>query len=155
MGETLQYDEECHWGVCTLCGQEGDHIAHVPGDPATEEDPQICVVCGKELAPPLNHVHEGATWSHDENTHQLQCTCGRVMEEGPHTWNEGVKQSDGTVVFTCTQCGAEKTEGEPTPAEAEFPWILVIGGIALVCAIGAAVALVVVLAKKPTGKFSK
>lgn len=154
-GDIFQYDEENHWLVCTICGQEGDHIAHVPGDPATEDTPQVCAVCGMELAPPLNHTHLGEMWTYDEENHQNLCSCGMVMEEGPHTWDEGTENSDGTVTFTCTRCAYQKVEGEPKAAEAEFPWVLVIGGVALVCAVGAAVALIVVLVKKPTGKFSK
>lgn len=154
-GDTLQYDEEYHWGVCTLCGQEGDHLAHIPGDPATEDTPQICTICGKVLVQPLNHVHEGEEWTYDEETHTQTCSCGLVMEEGPHTWDEGTENPDGTVTYVCTACGAQKMEGEPRAAEAEFPWILVIGAIALVCAIGAGVTLVILLAKKPAGKYSK
>lgn len=154
-GDTFQYDEEYHWNVCTLCGMESDHIAHVPGDPATEDTPQLCTVCGKELAPPLNHTHQGEEWTYDEENHQFLCSCGMVVEEGPHTWDEGAENPDGTVTFTCTKCAYQKVEGEPKAAEAEFPWILVLGGAALVCAVGAAVALIVVLIKKPGGKFSK
>lgn len=153
-GGTMQYDEECHWGVCTLCGQEGDHLAHVPGDPATEDTPQICTVCGKVLVPPLNHVHEGE-WTWDEETHTQTCSCGLVLEEGPHTWDEGVENPDGTVTYTCTQCGMERLEGEPKAAGAEFPWILIVGIVALVCALGAGVVLVIMLAKKPAGKYSR
>lgn len=154
-GDTLQYDDECHWGICTLCGQEGDHLAHIPGDAATEDTAQICTVCGRELAPPLNHVHEGEGWSYDEESHIQVCSCGLIMEEGPHIWDEGTENPDGTVTYVCTQCGAQRLEGEPKAAEAEFPWILVIGVAALVCAVGAAVVLVIVLAKKPAGKFSR
>lgn len=154
-GDAFQYDEEYHWNVCAICGMEGDHLAHVPGEPATEDTPQICTVCGKELEPPLNHVHEGAEWTYDEENHQSLCSCGMVMEEGPHTWDAGTENEDGTVTFTCTKCAYQKVEGEPKAAQGEFPWVLVIGGVALVCAVGAAVALVVVLTKKPSGKFSK
>lgn len=154
-GDTFQYDEESHWGVCTLCGQEGDHLAHVPGDPATEDTPQVCTVCGKVLVQPLSHVHEGEEWIYDEETHTQTCSCGLVLEEGPHIWDEGTENPDGTVTYVCTQCGMERIEGEPKAAEAEFPWILVIGAIALVCAIGAGVTLVILLAKKPAGKYSK
>lgn len=154
-GDTLQYDAEAHWGVCVLCGQEGEHFAHVPGDEATEDKSQICVVCGMELAPPLNHTHQGENWVSNEDSHQYLCSCGKVMEEGPHTWDAGRENPDGTMTYTCTQCAAQRTEGEPKAAEAEFPWILVIGVAALVCAVGAAVSLIVILAKKPAGKFSK
>lgn len=154
-GDTFQYDEEYHWVVCTLCGNEGDHILHVPGDAATEDRGQICTVCGKELAPPLNHVHQPEKWTYDEQTHQGVCSCGMTMEEEPHTWDQGVENPDGTMTFTCTQCGAERQEGEPKAAEGEFPWVLVIGIGALVLAIGAAAVLVAALVKKPSGKYAK
>lgn len=154
-GDTLQYDEECHWGVCTLCGQEGDHLTHIPGDSATEDTPQVCTVCGKVLVQPLSHVHEGEAWTYDEETHIQTCSCGLVLEEGPHTWDEGRENPDGTVTYVCTACGMERMEGEPRAAEAEFPWILIIGIAALVCAVGACIVLVIVLAKKPAGKYAR
>ena len=49
---TLMKDENGHWDECA-CGDKINAEKHIPGDAATEEKPQICTVCGYELAPVL------------------------------------------------------------------------------------------------------
>ena len=48
-------DENDHWQICTECGRESEHQAHVPGLEATEDDPQTCTVCGRVLVEALGH----------------------------------------------------------------------------------------------------
>lgn len=49
-----QISDTQHWHVCTTCGTKSDEGAHVPGAPATYENPQVCVVCGAVLAEKLS-----------------------------------------------------------------------------------------------------
>ena len=49
-----QISDTQHWHVCTTCGTKSDEGAHVPGAPATYENPQVCVVCGTVLADKLS-----------------------------------------------------------------------------------------------------
>lgn len=145
---SYQQDEKNHWRVCSICGEEEKHAAHVPGDPATEEQAQSCKVCGRELVPALTHVHLAEEWTYDEHTHQGICACGQEMEQGPHAWGTGAENPDGTRTITCMQCGAEKPEEAAGGAEAGDSGRLVVGIAAAVCAVGAAAALAVVLIKQ-------
>lgn len=148
-------DETGHWSTCVLCGEVGEVQDHVPGGEATELAAQLCEVCGWEIAPQLEHIHEAeGDWQTSEVSHWKVCACGENLEQGPHNWDSGVVNEDTTVTYACLDCGLEKTEGEPME-EDEFPWgiLLVLIGVAVVSAV---VALVFVLkaAQKP-GKFSK
>ena len=58
-------------------------------------------------------------WSYDENNHWHADTCGHpdiTDSFGPHQWNAGeitvqpTHTAAGTVVYTCTVCGAQKSE---------------------------------------------
>ena len=153
--EDWQADETGHWSACVLCGEVGQPQPHEPGEEATEFAPQTCTLCGYEIAPKLDHIHEaGEEWLTDENNHRRVCPCGEAMDFGPHDFDAGVVNEDTTVTYRCLTCGFEKTEGEPLE-EADFPWaiLLVLTGLA---AVSAVVALVFVLkaAKKP-GKYSR
>lgn len=154
-GGTWLSDEEGHWGECTVCGEEGTPVAHTPGPEATETEPQICTVCGFEIAPAQVHVHEaGEEWLTDDTNHWKVCECGEKVEEAPHAWDEGTENEDTTVTYVCTDCGAEKTEGEPK-VDSGFPWWIVIVALAVVAA-GAGVALFFVLKDgKGGGKYGK
>lgn len=76
-----------------------------------------------------NHAHEyGDDFESDENEHWQVCTkCSEVGEKTPHIWNEGeitvppTEESKGVKTFTCTVCGAVKTEElGKTPHEHKF-----------------------------------
>lgn len=144
-------DETGHWSVCTLCGEVSETAAHVPGPEATETEAQACQVCGFELAPAREHVHEyGEAWRHDGDSHWKECVCGERSGVAAHAWEESAKSKD-TVTFVCTECLAEKVEARP----AVFPWWIVFLIIAVI-GIGAAAALIVILTRKEaSGKFAK
>ena len=146
-------DEAGHWDVCTVCGEESIPEAHIPGEEATEEAPQLCLTCGFELAPVAEHVHEGqGDWLLDEENHWKLCECGETAERQPHTWDAGEEQEDTTVLYTCLDCGATRSEGEP---KEDFPWLTVVLGTAgLICAAAAAVLILLLVRKKP-GKYGK
>lgn len=150
--EDWQSDESGHWSVCILCHKEGEAQPHVPGAEATEEEAQLCSVCGFELAPALEHVHEGGeSWRMDEENHWKECACGEITEQAAHSWDAGTINEDTTVTYVCTECQAERVEGEPA-AEDEFPWIIVLV-LLLVAAASAVVALVFLL--RAAGKSRK
>lgn len=150
---TWTSDETGHWGKCTVCGEEGDPVPHTPGPEATEEEAQVCEICGFEIAPALEHEHTfQEPWLSDAENHWQACECEELSDPVPHTWDEGTEDKEaGTMVFTCTECGETRSEALPEP-ESGFPWWIVIV-ILLLGVIGAAVALVVVL-KKGKGKFT-
>lgn len=146
-------NEEGHWNICTRCGETSEAEEHIPGPEATDTEPQVCTVCGFELAPPQVHVHEyEEVWHHDEEHHWLECQCGEKTEPEEHTWDEGEENGE-TVTFTCEACGAERTEQIP---EKEFPWWILIVGILFLIGAGAAVCLILILRKpKSAGKYGR
>ena len=153
--EDWQCDESGHWSTCVLCDEVGEPQAHEPGDEATELAAQTCTVCGLELAPRLEHIHEaGEDWQTSEVNHWKTCACGEQLEQAPHVFDTGVVNEDTTVTYACLDCGFEKTEGEPMEEEG-FPWGILLALMGLAAA-SAAVALIYVLkAVKKPGKFSK
>lgn len=51
-------DETSHHQTCAVCGEQTAPADHIPGPEATEDAPQICTVCGYELAPQLERLSE-------------------------------------------------------------------------------------------------
>lgn len=141
--KTWKNSKKEHWNVCMLCDEETKHEKHIPGPEATDEAPQVCSVCGYEIAPMLEHTHDfGNAWYHDEDTHWQVCKCMEESVPMPHSWDKGKENRDETVTYTCSECGMEKTENMPS---AGFPWMIVILSVlAVACAVGI-VAIVIVL----------
>ncbi len=150
----LQHDATDHWAECSVCGEAGQREPHI-------FDGDTCTVCGasstEEAATDAGHSHEPAKeWSHDENTHWHECECGMIFDEALHTWDQGQENGDGILTYTCAECRAEKTGDEAqTESESGFPWPLVLGVAAVVCAGAAAVVLISLTKKKKPGKFAK
>ena len=73
-----------------------------------------------------SHSHSYAdAWSHDATHHWHASTCGHEVVSGKaeHTWNDGEVTTAATCgaagvkTFTCTVCGATRTEEIPTTGE--------------------------------------
>ena len=65
---------------------------------------------------PPNHVHSySKEWLYDGTMHWHACSCGGKKDTGAHRWDEGVIQKaatcteEGSILYTCTVCGAAKT----------------------------------------------
>ncbi len=80
--------------------------------------------CNLPFLPLLSsHSHAYATeWSHNATHHWHACTgegCTDVSDKAEHTWNAGeitppaTADANATKTFTCTTCGATKTESAP------------------------------------------
>ncbi|MGM9589648.1 MAG: hypothetical protein ACI3V0_05680 [Faecousia sp.] len=132
------YDQEwvttkfAHWTVCSVCGEDSPHEKHIPGPEATEETPQLCTVCGFELAPIAEHTHNfGGLWHQNQDSHWQECSCGELSVPVAHVWDAGVKNRNDTITYTCVNCGAEKTEAA---ARSGFSWVtLILIILALIC----------------------
>lgn len=119
---THQYDKwesnkDSHWQECANCGEKTQEQAHVPGPEATDDTPQICTVCQKELVPAKNHAHTYPdSWDYDEAGHWHTCACGSVDGLSVHSWGEKTTVKDATVDeegilrTTCAICGAHRDE---------------------------------------------
>lgn len=139
-----------HWRICVLCEEESEHEEHIPGEEATDENPQLCTACGYELVPIQEHVHDfGEEWLLTDEVHWQECKCGGSSVAASHTWDEGVENRKGdTITYTCTVCGAQRYEEAPSSG---FPWIIVFILLALVC-VGGIVAIVIILKR---GEFDE
>ena len=111
-------NETEHWQVCT-CGAVF-HKAQHSGGTATCTQRATCTVCGAEYGDVLGHDFT-TSWTHDDNMHWKQCSrCDKKDDVSPHTWDSGTVTTAPTCTkagertYTCTECGATKTE--PIPA---------------------------------------
>ena len=105
---SYHYDENGHWQECANCDYQTSSEPH-------NFDGSTCTFCGY-VAP---HEHTfSAEWTSDENNHWHAATCGHDVTSGfaPHEWDSGkvVKDpsctTEGERVYTCTDCGYERTE---------------------------------------------
>ncbi len=92
----------------TLC----DHTGNTAHPTCTE--PVACTVCGGSI-PAIGH--DFSVEQHDENEHWNKCSrCDEIADKEPHEWNNGEVTMPptclgaGKKVYTCTKCGATKTE---------------------------------------------
>lgn len=102
----LRSDETGHWRECTQCGLVSDVKPHEPGAAATEEQPQLCSLCGWELAPKLLHTHNYKPTIQDALSHSMICACGAHLEDTGHTWD--------VATLGCTVCGFSLKGSLPT-----------------------------------------
>lgn len=140
--EEWQTSDREHWNKCTLCGEATSREKHTPGPDATDLAPQLCTICGYEIAAQLDHTHDfGEKWIQAKDSHWQECRCGELSVPEPHEWDDGSKNKDKTITYTCADCGAEKTLEAPSSG---FPWWIVCVLLCLVC-VGGIVAIVIIL----------
>ena len=100
----LAHDRFVEMDTCARCGAtrlEGDEAAgHIPGDPATCTDPQLCTRCGAVIENALGH---------DYAEEVTEPTCTEM----------------GYTTYTCTRCG-DAYKGDYTEAAGHKPgdWII-------------------------------
>ncbi len=173
--ERWSQDANGHWHECELCGEGLELEPHQPGPEATLASPQICVVCGYEIAPSLGHTHKyEGQWQKDAEGHWKICSCGMESDKTAHNWDQGVvtRKPTETVVgrrtYTCTDCGEQKSEsidtvpGTDLPGQNSqvekpgFPWWIIIVIVAIpVVAVCVYIVVGVAKGKKQTGKYSQ
>lgn len=102
---------EGHWHVCLNCNAQSEMENHVPGPEATETEPQRCEECNIILKMELSHVHDfGEIWYGDDANHWQSCTnetCFETTTMEPHSWDEGVEQTNGDMLYTCSVCAKQ------------------------------------------------
>lgn len=86
-----QKDADGHWKECS-CGEKSEFAAHIPGDEATKDSPQVCTVCGYVLATYEEHIHNWGEWET-----VTAATCYKAGEQKR----------------TCPICGETETEEIP------------------------------------------
>ena len=105
--------------------------------PATADSPAMyyySCLCGEKGTETFPYGEKAGhtfspDWSYDENNHWHADTCGHpdiTDSFGPHEWNAGeitvqpTHTAAGTLVYTCTVCGAQKSETLNPTAEHVF-----------------------------------
>ncbi len=125
--------------TCTVCGATktepiaidstnhadyGTHVENAASATCTEAGytgDTVCNGCGAVLMPgetinPLDHNWGEWTDKGDGANHERECDRCHETETAVHVWNEGVQtkaptcNEEGSTLFTCTVCGATKTE---------------------------------------------
>lgn len=127
-------NSEYHWHAAT-CEHTGEvsakekhsfEIIDVIKEATHTEDGEaevMCTVCGYEtniiLPASINNHTYSTDWTHDDNYHWHAATCEHadaISGKAQHSWNSGVVTKDATCIengektYTCTVCGATKTE---------------------------------------------
>ena len=112
VGEKI--DSDTHRGECELCGAVGVG-AHVYSWTKTDTD-NCSGSCACGATTTRKHVYEYTSNGDGEHdTHTGRCACGNDFDES-HAWDEGkitkkaTYETSGTKLFTCTLCGAERSE---------------------------------------------
>ncbi len=109
-GTEYKNDATNHWNECA-CGAKGNVAAHTPGPEATETSPQVCTVCGYEIAPKKTHTHTyGTEYKNDATNHWNECACGAKGNVAAHTPGPEATETSPQV---CTVCGYEITPKKP------------------------------------------
>ena len=128
-GKKVMVSELEHKSECSVCGLAvyAEHkrtIGQVtPPTHLTEgEETLICLDCDGVLSHEIIDKlpdHEYGEWTADSNTrHKRVCACGEI-EYTDHAWGEGTVTKEathhqsGTSLYTCVDCGSQKTEVIP------------------------------------------
>ena len=136
-GEWEIADETQHKHTCSICGKEESKnhtwdegtVTIEPSGGREGETTYTCTACGatKTEVIPATHVHSySEEWRYDGTMHWHICSCGSKRDTQSHAWDAGTVQQEatctepGSVLYTCTVCGATKSESisaEHTPGE--------------------------------------
>ena len=138
-GEYVSISDTDHKRTCLICKhvEDGEHIWNegeivtYPTHIAEGRIKYTCTLCPHtktEVLPTVGDHSFGAWKNYSDTQHVKECLCGKA-EYASHTWNSGeitVQPShlkEGAKLYTCTGCGATKSEILPKREAHEFsPW---------------------------------
>lgn len=146
-------DEASHWSICTVCGEICRQAEHTPDPDTAPGEAVLCSVCGYEISPAEEHIHEGGeAWLSDEVSHWKECDCGEILEKSDHVWDDGVESDAHSMVYTCSVCAAERVEELPSDG---FPVGIVLIVLVVVILAAAAVLVLLLIRNRPAGKYGR
>ena len=116
-------DDFYHWqmSTCEHSGLKGSFEPHTwdslqiikPSSCDEEGIVRYTCKCGVYKDESIPKHTFATTWTSDADYHWHEATCPDkdlvVPEKAEHVWNSGASKTDGSVVFTCTVCGKQKT----------------------------------------------
>ena len=122
-GSAYENDKISHWKSCSICGEKIGLETHTPDEGIITHEPThnstgtktyTCTVCGyvtdREVLPMIPHTSEG-DWQSNARAHYKNCSCGAILDEAPHTPDEGIAvleptyDTEGKIEYRCTVCG--------------------------------------------------
>lgn len=113
-----QKDADGHWHICTRdnCTETDTKSSHTYNTTNCAEV-ATCTACSYEKAA---GEHTWGKWEKvDDTNHKHTCSSCNEPETAGHNWNDGVvtteptETTEGVKTYTCTACGATKTESVP------------------------------------------
>ena len=107
--EVLVKDATGHWYACSNegCQAKNEFGGHISSGAATEDAAEVCTVCGYEIAPKLDHVHNYNVLDKDDTNHWYECACG-VADEATRVAHTGTDDNNCETAVNCN-CGYEIT----------------------------------------------
>ncbi|MDE5967352.1 MAG: leucine-rich repeat domain-containing protein [Lachnospiraceae bacterium] len=141
-GDAQMRDEQKHMKICqdATCGHMllENHIWDAGKVTAAATETKAgtitytCEECGYKKTEAIEkHAHECDAWeAAEDGVHHIgTCIYGDQDMTEEHTWNDGVitvpatEAAVGAKLYTCTKCGAEKTEVIPKHEHAYGDWV--------------------------------
>lgn len=111
-------DADGHWHICSRdnCEETDTKAGHTYNTTNCAEV-ATCTACSYEKAA---GEHTWGKWEKvDDTNHKHTCSSCNEPETAGHSWNDGeittepTETTEGVKTFTCTDCGATKTESVP------------------------------------------
>lgn len=119
----FETDKVSHWKICNICNEKIGLEAHTPDEGVVTHEPThsstgtktfTCTVCGyvtsREILEMIPHAPVG-DWQSNAKTHYKTCSCGAILDETPHTPDNGTVtleptyDEEGKREYRCTVCG--------------------------------------------------
>ncbi len=136
--DVWDYDENAHFHSCSVCGerQSGSETEHdifkEVDHPTCKREGKIeysCKVCDYssiEILPKSDHLYD--EWEFDEVKHFRSCLVCGDSGGGEHSFDTGVTvppdcTQAGSIKYTCTICGYERTESIAASGHKDGEWI--------------------------------
>ncbi len=102
--------------TCKRCGAtEGEALGHDYKD-ATCTEPKTCSRCGATEGEALGHDYAAATCSAPSTCTRCGATTGSALEHSYVVTSTTIDGTNKTVLYTCSVCGATKSETTQVPA---------------------------------------
>lgn len=120
-GTQWESDSSGHWRTCQKCGKKQTAVSHKTGTAATENQAQLCTVCGFEVTPAGQHMHS-YRFTYDDRNHWGTCACGDTVEAQGHIWQMETGKCEVCQAAMPSAEDAPVVLGIRLPAVLKAPW---------------------------------
>ena len=102
--------------TCSRCGETGTEALGHDYKDATCTEPKTCTRCGATEGEALGHDYAAATCSAPSTCKRCGATTGSALEHSYVVTSTTIDGTNKTVIYTCSVCGATKSETTQVPA---------------------------------------